>query len=421
MAARVGSRGALDLRANFAWTASGNAVFALCQWGAVVVLARTIAPAAVGEWSLAFAVTTPAFMLADLQLRTVYATDVDERFELASYVALRVVATLLVCLGLLGFVALRSAQGLPVLTILGVSAAKAVESVSELLYGVFQKRERMDRIARSLLLRGVLALAALGSVVAASGSVPLGAAAFALSWLAVLLAHDVPTARQLAGGARPLLPRCEARALAGLFRLALPLGIVTGLVSLNFSIPRYFLDAYRGPAELGVFAAMAYCVLAGGLIVNALGQSLVVRLSRLYSSGDARGFRDLMIKLLAFGLGLGALASGAAYFAGSRILEMLYGREFTAEPMAFSIVVLGGSIGYMSSFLGYGMTAARFFRVQAPLFAALALLNGLTCLWLVPRMGLTGAALATVVTASAGLALSLAVNVRALRDLRGNP
>ena len=402
---------------NFAWTAVGNAVYAMCQWAVVVVLARALDASAVGEWSFAFAVTTPVFLLADLQLRTVYVTDPDERVAFGSYLALRLLTTLATCVGLLGFALLRSAGGTAALAILAVAAAKAIESGSEMLYGVFQKRERMDLVARSLLLRGPLGLLAVAGVVTMTRSVPLGAAALAFAGLLVLVGHDVPTLLRLPHAPRAR-PRFESRTLVRLLRTALPLGIVTGLVALNSSIPRYFLEVYHGAAELGVFAAMSYCVIAGGLIVNALGQSAVTRLARLYSSGDGQGFRDLMFRLVAFGLVMAALALAAARFAGSHILGLLYGPEFALQPTTFVIVVLGGSIGYVASFLGYGMTAARWFRVQAPLFAALAALDAFACWLLVPALGSTGAALATVITALFGLAGSLAIQVRALRALR---
>ena len=405
------------IRLNFAWTTLGHAVYGLCQWGAVVVLARELDASAVGEWSFAFAVATPVFLLADLQLRTIYVTDADERVGFGSYLGLRLLTTLAASAGLLGFALLRSDGSAALLAILGVAAAKAAESGSDVLYAVFQKRERMELVARSLLLRGLLGLAALAWVVASSRSVAAGAAALALVWLLVAVGHDLATAMRLSS-APVTRPRFDARTLGSLFRTALPLGVVTGLVALNFGIPRYFLEAFGGAAELGVFAAMSYCVIALGLIVNALGQSAVARLARLYSSGDGQGFRELMIRLVAFGAGLAAAALVVAYLAGSRILELLYGPEFAAQPTAFVLVVLGGSIGYVGSFLGYGMTAARRFRVQAPLFGALALLNAASCWLLVPRFGLRGAALATVVTALGGLVGSLAVNLRALRDLR---
>ena len=54
---------------------------------------------------------------------------------------------------------------------------------------------------------------------------------------------------------------------------------------------------------------------------------------------------------------------------------------------------------YTSHFLWAGVTAARHFRAQAPLFAASIALSLLLCTLLVPRFGLTGAAMAILIVA----------------------
>lgn len=57
---------------------------------------------------------------------------------------------------------------------------------------------------------------------------------------------------------------------------------------------------------------------------------------------------------------------------------------------------MAAGVGYMVSFLGYGMTALRYFRVQIPLFASVVGISALVCFFLVPVSGLKGAALALV-------------------------
>ena len=45
---------------------------------------------------------------------------------------------------------------------MAVALAKAIESVSDVFYGSLQQHERMDRIAISMILKGIVSLAALG-------------------------------------------------------------------------------------------------------------------------------------------------------------------------------------------------------------------------------------------------------------------
>ena len=51
---------ALSLRSNFAWILAGNIVYAVCQWGAIVVLAKLGRSYVVGQFSLGLAIATRA-------------------------------------------------------------------------------------------------------------------------------------------------------------------------------------------------------------------------------------------------------------------------------------------------------------------------------------------------------------------------
>jgi hypothetical protein len=72
---------------------------------------------------------------------------------------------------------------------------------------------------------------------------------------------------------------------------------------------------------------------------------------------------------------------------------------------------------YVSCFLGYGMTAARYFRVQMPLFVLVTGSSAIACFWLIPTQGVLGAAIALIVGAIVQAVFSLGVIVHALYRL----
>ena len=82
----------LSLRLNFAWTFVGNVVYAGCQWGMLVVLAKLGSPARVGEFALALAVTAPILMFTNLALRAVQATDSRQEYTFGDYLGLRLLS-----------------------------------------------------------------------------------------------------------------------------------------------------------------------------------------------------------------------------------------------------------------------------------------------------------------------------------------
>jgi O-antigen/teichoic acid export membrane protein len=398
----AGSR-SLSLTGNFAWTLAGQVVYAGCQWGMLIVLARVGSPEMVGQFALGLALTAPVFMLSNLQLRAVQSTDAKGEYRFGEYLALRLLTTGLAALTVAALAAFGGYRLETALVVLAVGLSKSVESISDVFYGLFQQHEAMNRIAGSLLLRGPLSLAALGLGVYLTGSVLWGAVGLALAWSLVLVGHDTRAGARLPG--EPGWPSgWERRRLVRLARLALPLGVVMMLISLNASVPAYFVARHLGEAALGVFAAMAYLMTAGGLVVNALGQSATPRLARYCAAGDRAAFRGLLARLVGAGLLLGAAGLLAAWLAGPELLALLYPPDYARHADVLVWLMAAAAIGYVASFLGYGMTAARLFRVQPPLFAVAAGVTAVACAVLVPRYGLAGAAWACVASSAVQLA-----------------
>jgi len=400
--------GAAPLRRNAAWMFAGTAVYAGCQWGCLAALAKLGTPAVVGLFALGLAVAAPLLQFAGLQLRAVQATDAAGAFAFGDYLGLTLLTTGLAVV-LLGGASLAFG-GEAGLTVLLVGVGKGFDGVGEAFFGLLQKRERLDRVARSLAVNGVLSLALLGAAVALTGSAAWAAGGWALASALTLCGCTIPAA--LDSG--PLRPRWRARRLLRLAWLALPLGFVLLLLSLNANLPRYFLERSRGAAELGVFAAAAYLVVVGNTAVAALGQSASPSLARCYESGDLAAYRGLLLRLLSAGALAAVVVVLAAVAAGPPLLALLYTPEYAADGLMIVWLAVAAGLGFVSSFLGYAMTAARRFRVQAALFGVVTVVTAAASALLIPRHGARGAALTLLAAAAVQLLGSAAVVIDAL-------
>ncbi|MGO9021544.1 MAG: lipopolysaccharide biosynthesis protein [Syntrophobacteraceae bacterium] len=421
----------LSLASNFSWTLTGNVVYTGCQWAMLTALAKLGSPGMVGQFVLGLAVTAPVIMFSNLQLRAVQATDATREYRFGDYLGLRLVCTLLAVAAIIAVTFLSGYKGETAAVILAVGAAKTFESISDIYYGLLQQRERMDYIARSMMVKGPLSLIALATGSYVTGHIFWGACAMALVWGAVLVLYDIPVAGIVLSGENErtgehegawsifaaIKPRWNRSVLGSLAWRSLPLGLVMMLISLNANIPRYFIVHYPGTEQLGIFAAMAYFMLAGNTIVGALGQSAAPKLARHYAEGRIRAFRSLLMKLVGIGVLLGAVGILVATVAGREVLTFLYTPQY-AERVDVLVWLMGAAaVSYVASFLGYGMTAARYFRVQTPLMASVSVCSALACLWLIPGSGIFGAARAMVISLLVQLAGSALINMHALHKL----
>lgn len=395
-----------SLRSNFAWTFVGNVLYAGCQWGMLSTLAKLGSPSIVGEFTFGLAVSAPVFMFTNLQLRAVQATDVNAEYGFANYFTLRLLTTLL---GLILIAAIlpfsRTSFALGIVVLL-VAVSKCIECMSDVTAGLLQKEERLERVAISQIVRGIGSVLVFSLTFARFHNLAVSVAVASGVWLAVLVFYDVPNARALMGTDAPFF-HFDLRALSHLALLGLPLGWVATFASLTVNTPRYFLQHYRGLADQGIYASLSYLVVVINLIVVALSVSVTTRLAHLFAEGDHRHFVLLLTKLSALGGLTAAAGVPLTFLVGRPLLTFLYGREYADHVGLLSLFVVIAGIGTIGSFVFCGLTAARSFRAQVPIFLVAVLVGVAGAAVLVPRFGLTGACvgllLSTMVVALGGI------------------
>ncbi len=369
-----------------------------------MVLAKLGSPEQVGQFALGMAVCAPVWLFSNLHLREVQATDATRESGFGEYLALRL-ATAFTAMATIAAIAYAVGyRGEMAMIVIVISLLRGLESLEDIFYGLLQQHERMDRICKSLLMKGPLALFALCLGFYLTHSVAWGVFCAAAGIALVLVLYDVrgPAAVLGSSGGDSVhsgipRPHWYARRLGEMARLALPLGFVTTLTSLTVNIPRYFLEHYSGQRELGIFAAMSYLMLAGTAVVVSLGQAASSRLAQRYSSGNRSGFGELLAKLIAVAAILGITGVVVVMFRGQSLLKVFYGSQYSGNNDVFTCLMVAAGIGYVCTFLAYAMTAARRFKPQFPLFLLVAFAAFATSAWLVPRSGMLGAALALVV------------------------
>jgi O-antigen/teichoic acid export membrane protein len=389
----------LSLRSNFAWTLAGNLTYAGFLWGILVVLAKLGSPEMVGRYALGLAVGAPVMMFTNLQLSALQATDAKGEYRFWDYFSLRLLTSSFALCVIAGIAAVGGYRLEAALVILIIGLAKGVESVSDAIHGLLQKNERLDLIAISKMIKGPLSLLAIWSLVHLTRSLVWGVIGLLAAWSLVLLTYDAYNARRMLHlRPEPIRGENEGRYdRLALFRrltwLALPLGFVSLLDSLNVNVPRYLVERRLGEAALGYYAGMAYIMVAGNMVVGALTGSASPRLARLCVIHPL-AFRRLLWRLIGLGAALGGTGLLLAMFFGRPLLALIYQPDYAKHADVFVWLMAAAGTGYVARFLICGMTASRRIKAQAPLYGVTLLATAVLSWVLIPRHGLLGAALA---------------------------
>jgi O-antigen/teichoic acid export membrane protein len=404
------------LAADFSWTFVGNAIYAGGQFAVLMLLAKLVQPEMVGQYALGLALVYPVMMFTNLQLRAVMTSDTQQKVGFGHYLGLRMMSTSLALVAVFTITRILRYDWKLTAVVLMVGVAYGVETISDVYYARLQLNDRTAEISKSLIARALLSVLVLAIATYASRNVLWGIAGVAVARAIILFGYDM--CERTHGLAAPfkwssrsdlLAPRFNWGVQRKLAWVSLPLGIVVLLGCLNSSIPNFFIKSALGERDVGIFAAIGFAVSVGNMAVVSLGQSAFTRLARSYAAENYRAFGSLLGKLLAFGAILGVCGMVTSKLAGRQILTILFRPEYAQRADLLPWVMAAGGVLFMAQFLGFGMTAANFYKSQVVLNVAANLSLFISCYWLVARYGLLGAILAMLIAAVVQLAASILV------------
>ncbi|ACV06872.1 lipopolysaccharide biosynthesis protein [Kytococcus sedentarius] len=382
-----------SLRRNFTSVLGANTLYRLSQWLLIAFIAQWGTKEMVGYFALAQAITAPVYLTVGLNLRAARATDVSRRWTASQYGSLREIlnaASLLLSCALAWLVS-PSIDFL--LLVAAVAWSKASEASSQLSYGYWQLRERLDLMSRSLYLRSALGAASFAAVFWFTRDLLWGCVVMALGWTLVTVLHDRPVEARLRRDDPADSPMPEAGATrASLAREALPLGVTAGISSVTLNIPRYALQFFLGTGSLGLFAALAYLGQTISMVTGSLADSMIARLARAAQAGRRRQFLRNLGILAGFSCAVSLVVLLGAAAVGAPMTRLLLGEEYVNQPVLLTLLA-GAAFATLQRVLGRGLQGGRRFReflIMNGVTAVGALVAAVT---LIPNWGLMGAAL----------------------------
>lgn len=386
---------------NISWTFFGNVIYSACQWAILSIIAKVGSSLMLGEFNLAFAIVTPVFLFSSLQLRSVITTDQKKEYHFKDYFQLRFLLSVISLLSVMIISIFLKFDFSFILLLLGISLIKFFESINDILYGKFQQNERFAEISKSLIYRGFAYVILYFTGIYFFNSLIIGLLFVNISLFILLLVDFKKIDENISFD-------IDRKSLITLSKKGLPLGIVVLLIALADNIPKYFIEYHIGTKELGFYTSIVYITIIGSTVINAFGQASMTRLSLAIQRNDLKSFIKLQSLLFLFTLLLGITLYTTAVFFGERLLVLLYNEEFFSYYNVFKIIMFGSIFIFLSSILGYGITAARYFKIQPVTLSIVLIANSIFCYFYVSE-GLIGISKAYLFTGIINLVFQLTI------------
>lgn len=181
-----------------------------------------------------------------------------------------------------------------------------------------------------------------------------------------------------------------------IFSSAWPFAMVALLSSLMINMDTVIIGHFRSAAEIGFYAAaqrpiqLFYTVSA--LISSAIFPSLAKSAKR-----DNARFRFLFEKVIAVTFLIGLPITIGGIILGKGVVQVLFGNQYLAGVLTFQLLLLTTTITFLYGILVNGLFAFDRQSIFTWAIAGGVLTNLILDLLLIPRYGISGSAIATII------------------------
>ncbi|WP_424943195.1 lipopolysaccharide biosynthesis protein [Aliiroseovarius crassostreae] len=377
-----------SLAARTASVAGGTSFYMLGQLVFMTLLARLGDPILIGAYALATAILNPIFYFSRMGMKLAQATENTDGFDFQTYKILRY-CLLCAAVGITFVIDLSLHQpGLVRYVLYVVLAAKIVESLCDLKYGLFLQANHHHAIAASLSMRAGASIVLFGIIWVLADAI-IAILALPIGWAVVYGLHDLRHARQI------LKPRATAPVslsnLRALFILLLPLALAGFFGQLGTAVPRYVIGLGISAEVLGQLAPALMLHVFVGAFADSIAQALLPSVARDLERGRRTETLSRLVKIALGLLPLVLTGIALSYWAGGWLITFVFGEGYALSASYLWVIALSWSFRAYATLFENIILGHRRFKNMLGIHVTGCAIYAVTSLGLWQGFGLTGA------------------------------
>lgn len=358
---------ALSLRKNFGFALAGNLFYAGSQYVILLIFVKMYSLEDVGTFIYAGAFSAPLMLALEMQLRNLYITDDESFLNYKDYNSFRIITSCLGFFGLLLAAFFLKPEYFVIIFI--VALIKVFESQLDLIYGIYQKKNHLNFVAYSRIIRGIIAIVMVLSATLIFQSIIFSLLAYLISWVGLYFFYERKeiVKRGFIEKDQLKFVKIDFKKYKYFVIICLPVFCSIFIDKYYLNYPRVSVEKFLGVDALAIFGSLLYFKTLGGQFITSLAQAAMPRLSEYIQKQQKTKFLKLVMWMILIGIAMGGILVFIAYFWGSFILRILYTEEYAKYGNVLVVVLLGTMITFGYSFITSSFTALRKQWIRLPI------------------------------------------------------
>ena len=332
---------------NFIWNSLGTGINSFNSLFFLIIVTRINGIEIAGIFSIAYATATILYTLAMYSGRLCQVTDIENRIKDKDYITNRALTCFIMIIGAICFLLIKRYSAFKTTIFALLAIFKAIESFSDILYGVMQKNNLLYKSGMSLSLKGFIGIILFLIVDLISKDLRLACISVIIINVIVLIVYDYILIT------KNLIDKRNKVNLKNVFSILKSEFFVffnsfAGIYILN--APKYAIDGFLTEDIQAIYGYIMMPATVMTLFTQFIVMPFLGKLKDMFEAKNFDNLNKTTFKIKLVVIGFGGFAVLAAFLLGPEVLGLVYGLDLKPYRMNLCVII-GSYIFYAISYV----------------------------------------------------------------------
>lgn len=386
-----------QFRKNFIWNILGTGVNAFNSLFFMIAITRINGLEEAGIFTIAFSTACILYIIGIYAGRIYQVTENNKQITNKDYIVNRFISCFAIIIISIIFSIIRKYDIYKTSVFVILATYKALEAFSDVLYGIMQKHEILEKAGKSIFIKAILSIGCFILIDLLTHNLIISYISIIIVFLAVILIYDFKILKSLIGKelkqTKSKFKNVMTIFKSGFFTFAIAF---LGLYMTN--APKYAIDYYLTEDIQAIFGIIVMPATVMGLLSQFLIHPYLNKIFELYNVNKYKEIKKIIYKFIAVILGFGIICSLLGYFLGTQVLGFVYGLDLLQYKNALFTILIGATFYTMAGIISPILVTMRCTKIQFVIYIIISIVEFLLCNIFVYKLQFNGAIWAYFIT-----------------------
>lgn len=383
-----------QFRKNFIWNIMGTGFSAFNSLFFLIIVTRINGVENAGIFTLAFSTACILYMIGIYAGRIYQVTENDKSISNKDYIVNRIISCSITILFVIVFVIIRQYDLYKSAIFIILAIYKSLEAFSEVVYGILQKNDFLDKAGKSGFIKSVGSIILFILTDLITGNLIYSCLSVVFVYIVTIILYDYRQTKKFVAKEETI----SKKNIISIFKNGFFPFIISFLGVFMVNAQKYAIDGVLTDDIQAIFGIIIMPATVMGLLSQFLIHPYLNKIFELHKMGEYLKIKKIIYKIILIIFAIGILCTTLGYFLGTPVLGLIYNLDLSQYTLPLTIILIASTFYTMAGILSPILITMRYNFIQFIVYGIIAIFEWILSQVLVANLGFYGAVWAYIIT-----------------------